>query len=187
MIQEEIAKPLGLQHTYMPDGPRYKDEVIHGYTTEGGKLKDTTGMRFADVINYDLAHTPGGMVSTLADLKIWVNSLAAGQLLSERMHKEQLRTIPNPASKDVGYGLGVSTYKGWLGHSGGVGWLYVQRVHQPESGCGYYPLFQQVGPSKRKTKRGRPQGAGRVIKGDDADHLPGYPVGSNLLLLSLSL
>ena len=120
VIQEEIAEPLGLQHTYMPDGPRYKDEVIHGYTTEGGALKDTTGMRFADVINYDLAHTPGGIVSTLADLKVWAKALAAGRLLSERMHMEQLRTIPNPTSKGAGYGLGVGTYKGWLGHSGGV-------------------------------------------------------------------
>ena len=54
------------------------------------------------------------------DLKVWAKALATGRLLSERMHMEQLRTIPNPASKGAGYGLGVGTYKEWLGHSGGV-------------------------------------------------------------------
>jgi D-alanyl-D-alanine carboxypeptidase len=120
VIREEIAEPLNLRHTYMPDGPRYRDEVIHGYMTKDGVLMDTTGLRFADVINYDLAHTPGGMVSNLADLKVWVKALATGRLLSAKMHREQFRTIPNPGAKGAGYGLGVSTYHGWIGHSGGV-------------------------------------------------------------------
>jgi len=120
VIREEVTEPLGLRHTYMPDGPRYKEEVIRGYMTEAGALKDTTGLRFADLINYDLAHSAGGMVSTLDDLKVWVRALAVGRLLSDRMHEEQFKVIPSSKAKGPGYGLGVSTSGGWLGHSGGV-------------------------------------------------------------------
>ncbi|MFC1515237.1 serine hydrolase domain-containing protein [Thermodesulfobacteriota bacterium] len=164
VIQEEIAEPLGLQHTYMPDGPRYKDEVIHGYMTEGGALKDTIGMRFADVINYELAHTPGGMVSTLADLKVWVKALATGRLLSAKMHKEQLRTIPNPASKGAGYGLGVSSYKGWFGHSGGVAGSMCNVYVNPKADVVIIHYFNKLHPVDEKQNAADLKALGGVLQ-----------------------
>ncbi|MBW1945737.1 MAG: beta-lactamase family protein [Deltaproteobacteria bacterium] len=146
VIREEIADPLNLGHTYMPAGPRYKDEVIRGYMAEGDTLKDTTGLRFADVINYELAHTPGGMVSTLADLKVWLKALATGRLLSARMHKEQFRTIPNPGSKGAGYGLGVSTYHGWIGHSGGVAGSMCNVYMNPKEDTVIIHYFNKLDP-----------------------------------------
>ena len=146
VIREEITEPLNLRHTYMPDGPRYKDEVIHGYMNEGDTLVDTTGLRFADVINYDLASTPGGMVSTLADLKVWVKALATGRLLSARMHEEQFRTIPNPGAKGAGYGLGVATYHGWLGHSGGVAGSVCNVYTNPKEDTVIIQYFNKLDP-----------------------------------------
>jgi len=150
VIREEVTEPLGLRHTYMPDGPRYKEEVIRGYMTEGGALKDTTGLRFADVFNYDLAHSAGGMVSTLDDLKVWVRALAAGRLLSDRMHKAQLQVIPSDQVKGSGYGLGVTTFDGWLGHSGGVtGAMCVVYIH-PEADTIIIQHFNKLDPLDEK-------------------------------------
>lgn len=146
VIREEIAAPLDLKHTYMPDGPRYRDQVIRGYMGEGDKLKDTTGEGFADVINYDLAGTPGGMVSTLADLAVWVKALAAGRLLSAEMHREQFRTIPNPGAKGAGYGLGVATYHGWVGHSGGVAGSMCNVYTNPKEDTVIIHYFNKLDP-----------------------------------------
>ena len=150
VIREEITEPLNLRHTYMPDGPRYKDEVIHGYMNGGDTLIDTTGLRFADVINYDLANTPGGMVSTLADLKVWVKALATGRLLSARMHEEQFRTIPNPGAKGAGYGLGVATYRGWIGHSGGVAGSMCNVYTNPKEDTVIIQYFNKLDPVHEK-------------------------------------
>lgn len=119
VIAEEIAQPLKLRHTYLAEGPRYRDEVIHGYMIEHGVLRDISRQAFAKVINYDLAFAAGGMVSTLDDLKVWLRALASGKLLSRRLHREQLRIAPH-SGKGGGYGLGVVLARGWLGHSGGV-------------------------------------------------------------------
>ncbi|MFC1859776.1 serine hydrolase [Thermodesulfobacteriota bacterium] len=90
------------------------------------------------------------MVSALADLKVWVKALAAGRLLSERMHKEQLRTIPNPASKGAGYGLGVNSYKGWLGHSGGVAGSMCNVYINPKADVVIIHYFNKLDPLNEK-------------------------------------
>ncbi len=146
VIREEIAEPLGLRHTYLADGPRYKNEVIHGYMTEGNALKDTTGLRFADVINYDLAAAAGGMVSTLDDLNVWVRALATGRLLSDRMHQEQLRVTPHST-----YGLGVATTAdGWLGHSGGVAGSMCNVYIHPKTSAVIIQYFNKLNPVDEK-------------------------------------
>ena len=150
VIQEEIADPLGLRHTYLPDGPRYKDEVIHGYMTKGGALKDTYGLRFADLVNYDLAHTPGGLVSTLADLKVWVQALASGRLLSARLHKEQLRPAPFSEKNGSSYGLGVVMYRDWLGHSGGVAGSMCNVYTNPKAATTIIHYFNKLDPLDEK-------------------------------------
>jgi len=146
VIQEEIADPLGLQHTYLPEKPHYRDEVIRGYMNEGGALKDTANLGFADVINYDLAATAGGMVSNLKDLNVWIRALADGRLLSRRMHEEQMRTIPNPSAKGAGYGLGVATYHGWLGHSGGVAGSMCNVYMHPRADAVVIHYFNKLHP-----------------------------------------
>lgn len=120
VIADEITTPLGLKHTYMPESLNYPDQTIHGYQKKDGALQDLTGTGLARVINFDLAHTAGGMVSTVDDLKIWARALATGQLLSPAMHQEQMHTVSSSSTSDAGYGLGVVTFDGWLGHSGGV-------------------------------------------------------------------
>ena len=69
-----------------------------------------TGTPQADAINYELAWTAGGMLSTLEDLTIWAKALATGTLLSNSLHIEQM-PIPNPPTNEIpfvtGYGSQV--------------------------------------------------------------------------------
>lgn len=61
-IQERIAEPLGLKNTFLPEGPTYEGDVVHGYEESDGEIADTTGSKTAEIVNYDLAYTAGGMV-----------------------------------------------------------------------------------------------------------------------------
>jgi D-alanyl-D-alanine carboxypeptidase len=177
VLREEVTEPLGLRHTYLPDGPRYEDEVIRGYMTEAGALEDTTGLRFADVINYDLAQSAGGMVSTLDDLNVWIRALATGRLLSKRMHTEQLRVIPIPSSqvKGIGYGLGVNvnTSTGWLGHSGGVTGAMCNVYIHPEADAVIIQFFNKLDPVDENQNAADTKALGDAILGMMRIAVPG--------------
>lgn len=145
VLREEICQPLGLRNTYLPEGPKYKDEVIHGYMTSKGTLQDTTGWKFADVINYNLAHTAGGLVSNLSDLKVWAEALASGRLLSRRLHEEQIKPVLS-GGKGAGYGLGVVIYDGWIGHSGGVAGSMCNAYIHPQKHLIIIQYFNKLNP-----------------------------------------
>ena len=146
VIAEEIAGPLKLQHTYLAEGPSYPDEVIHGYLTKHGALKDVSGLAFAKVINFDLAFSAGGMVSTLEDLQVWLRALASGKLLSPRMHREQLQIAPHSGTDGSGYGLGVVLARGWLGHSGGVAGSMCNAYINPQNNTMIIQYFNLLDP-----------------------------------------
>lgn len=145
-IQERIAVPLGLQNTFMPDGPTFDGDVIHGYEEIDGEVTDTTGTDAARVVNYDLAYTAGGMVSTLEDLHIWSKALATGELISEELHREQLpqelQEAPGVPVKS-GYGMGVSQNDVWIGHSGAVAGYEVNMAYYPEKDTSIVTFFNK--------------------------------------------
>ena len=133
-IEKRIAGPLGLENTFLPGGPEFEGDTVHGYEEEDGKVVDTTGTEATRVVNYDLAYTAGGMVSTLEDLKVWAKALATSELLSEEMHREQLpadlEESPGSPVKS-GYGMGVGQQDVWIGHSGAIAGF--------NANMGYYP------------------------------------------------
>ncbi|MDY6796374.1 MAG: serine hydrolase domain-containing protein [Actinomycetota bacterium] len=122
-IAERVTEPLGLENTFLPDGPTYEGESMRGYDEVDGELVDVTGSGVEKVISYDLAWAAGGMVTTLAGLKVWARALATGELLSPAMHREQMDTVdttPEGGPLKTGYGLGVNVTGDWVGHSGAV-------------------------------------------------------------------
>jgi D-alanyl-D-alanine carboxypeptidase len=69
--------------------------------------------------NPSWAFTAGAAVSTLGDLKRWVESYTTGTLLSVEMQKERLTWVTlTPNSPVRAYGLGISTDHRGLGHTG---------------------------------------------------------------------
>lgn len=115
VFQEKLFKPLRLTQTSWPSGSGMPAPFAHGFTTQtlDGKQADATFR------NPSWAFTAGALVSTLKDLRTWVESYATGSLLTPELQKERLTwvTFP-PNTPQRAYGVGIGIDRGWLGHSG---------------------------------------------------------------------
>jgi D-alanyl-D-alanine carboxypeptidase len=94
-VRSRIARPLGLDNTYVPvdNDPRLRGRHAHGYVDVDGTLVDIT-----EQSPYSWAE--GGMVSTSADLTRFVGALFRGRLLPPTQQRALFR-VP-----DVKYGGG---------------------------------------------------------------------------------
>jgi D-alanyl-D-alanine carboxypeptidase len=111
----KIFKPLGLTNTVWPTSSALPTPYAHGITVQ--TLDDSQ----ADATNRNpsWAFTAGELISTMEDLKRWVESYATGSLLSPEMQKQRLTYVTLPPNTAVRkYGLGVGSDHGWLGHTG---------------------------------------------------------------------
>lgn len=123
LLEQKISVPLKLNKTFMAETPHPVGDVIHGYDGSSGSVIDMTGTPQADAINFELAWTAGGMLSTVEDLFVWSGALANGKLLSDSLHRQQLPVLSPPTQQDPywsGYGMGVTQTDDWLGHTGAV-------------------------------------------------------------------
>lgn len=115
VFQEKLFKPLRLTQTSWPTGSGMPAPFAHGFTVQtlDGKEADATFR------NPSWAFTAGELVSSLKDLRTWVESYATGSLLTPELQKERLTwvTFP-PNTPQRAYGLGIGIDRGWLGHSG---------------------------------------------------------------------
>jgi D-alanyl-D-alanine carboxypeptidase len=60
-------------------------------------------------------------------------ALATGALLSPELQAQRLRIIPEPwRAPDFGYGMGVFTVAGWIGHNGSVPGYQTVAIYLPE-------------------------------------------------------
>lgn len=115
LFGEKIIIPLRLAHTMWPTTSALPPPYAHGITeqTLDHKVADATNR------NPSWAFTAGQLVSTLGDLRVWVESYATGSLISPQRQQERLTYVtlpPNTATRK--YGLGIGNDNGWLGHSG---------------------------------------------------------------------
>ncbi|MFO1415273.1 MAG: serine hydrolase domain-containing protein [Burkholderiales bacterium] len=115
VFQEKLYKPLGLTQTSWPTGSALPSPFAHGFTqqTLDGKEADATFR------NPSWAFTAGALVSSLKDLRTWVESYTTGSLITPELQKERTTwvTLP-PNTPQRAYGLGIGFDRGWLGHTG---------------------------------------------------------------------
>ena len=115
IFADKIFKPLRLKHTVWPTGSAMPAVNAHGYTEQ------TLDNRRVDATNRNpsWAFTAGELISTMADLRTWVQSYATGSLISPEMQKQRLTwvTFP-PNTPERHYGIGIGEDHGWLGHTG---------------------------------------------------------------------
>lgn len=130
VLQDEVAKPLGMEHTFLPKGNEYPEPHAQGYTaqqSDDGSLTNATDW------NPSWGWAAGAMISTLDDLKIWVPALAKGELLSPELQKERLTVTPeDPQHPEWGYGLGLFNLNGWIGHNGSLPGYKTVTIYLPE-------------------------------------------------------
>jgi D-alanyl-D-alanine carboxypeptidase len=80
------------------------------------------------------------MLSTVGDLRTWAEALATGTLLSPELQAERLdfQMYPRVATpigeQQFGYGLGVLTFNGFIGHNGGILGYSSWMVYEPRTG-----------------------------------------------------
>lgn len=130
LIASAILKPLGLNDTSFPTTPDMPDPYARGYFEDPktGEVRDVTRS------NPNVAWTAGAMISTLADMKTWVDEVAAGSLLKPATQAARLAAAPIPGSS-YRYGLGVLEVLGFVGHNGGILGYSTFMVHRPDDGA----------------------------------------------------
>ena len=128
-ITERVIRPLGLTQTVFATTPDLPDPFVRGYeaAVPGATLRDMTAS------NPYVAWTAGAMYSTLSDLRVWAKALADGSLLSPAIQQERLTFNAFPGEAlEVGYGLGILSLNGLIGHNGGIFGYSTWMVHAPE-------------------------------------------------------
>ena len=128
LLQERIARPLGLHRTYLvthlagDTGPGY----AHGYFATFTGSGSTPEIRYNDVSGWSLswAWTAGAVVSTAPELSRFLSALLGGELLPAARLADMLTTVPMDDDGGSGYGLGIARTRTpcgtvW-GHTGGT-------------------------------------------------------------------
>jgi D-alanyl-D-alanine carboxypeptidase len=143
-VHERVLRPLRLSATSFPTTPELPAPFSRGYQPAAGggdALKDVTRS------NPDVAWGAGAMLANLDDLRLWARALATGALLSPALQAERLRTTPLPggAALQAGYGLGVSSIAGFVGHNGGIPGYSSIAMHLTEANATIVVLVNQSG------------------------------------------
>lgn len=119
-IKRHILEPLRLTHTSFPAGAAFPSPHPQGYTTftpECVMAGQCTRIVTSTNWNMSVGWAAGAMVSTLGDLHRWARAVATGELLSRATQKQRLRFIPTGLAPNNGYGVGLITIDGWIGHT----------------------------------------------------------------------
>lgn len=128
-FRQRLFEPLGMAQTSLPSDVGLPEPFARGYgvgvTFSGAtpvpqltdELRDWT--RF----NPTVAWAAGGVISTVGDLRTWLEELVQGSLLSEEVQRERM-TFPEveagPDAPPFRYGLGVASFDGMVGHDGSI-------------------------------------------------------------------
>ena len=96
VIQKRIAQPLGLHRTLLPStGNGLTVPFAHGYGTGGVRSTQAPGVASDDAtaIPQSCVGASGGMVSTLADLRVWSKAMGTGALLKPAVWREAQKSL----------------------------------------------------------------------------------------------
>lgn len=128
-IHDKILAPLGMSHTSFPTTNAFPDPHAQGYTVQTADGKEATATDWDPSWGW----AAGAMISTLDDMRIWAVALATGKLLTPQMQEQRLQTVGSPGMPPQdGYGLGIFTLGGWIGHNGSLPGYQTVVVHLPQ-------------------------------------------------------
>ncbi len=154
-FQQRIFGPLGMTNTSLPvaDDASIADPHPQGYSfgTNSSTI-DTFALPAADVpkalagtllpnnetdANPSWTWTAGGAISTVDDMKTYVEALVGGGLLDAQTQKLRLDSLQstdpgNPAA--AGYGLGIAQVGPLIGHDGQIPGYMTFMGHDPTTG-----------------------------------------------------
>ena len=128
-IRDHISTPLGLSDTIFPTDNAFPDPHAQGYTVQTADGAETTATDWDPSWGW----AAGAMISTLEDMHTWAPALATGKLLTPAMQQQRLQTVGAPGlPPQDGYGLGIFSLDGWIGHNGSLPGYQTVAVYQPQ-------------------------------------------------------
>jgi len=133
-LQTRIVEPLGLEATtFDVDGSRMPDTLASGWA--GDVFQGDPTVPYESISS--AAWSAGSLVSTTADLAVFLTALFEGELVSDELLAEMLDTGPE------GYGLGIASTDlmlgsvgsdAFYGHNGGIPGYISFMAGDPETG-----------------------------------------------------
>jgi D-alanyl-D-alanine carboxypeptidase len=148
--RQRIWAPLGLTATSYPQTSGLPAPHPMPYEVDPA----TGATELLPLINLSSLGAAGGIVSTLADLRVWGEALATGRLISPGLQAQRMaraRPATNGPEYDV-YGLGMGRLKGWWGHSGDALGFHVAVFRDPVSGTVIAVLLNSSQPGNIATE-----------------------------------
>ena len=117
-VQERIAAPLALEHTYLPAAG---ERTIRGEHPHGYHSADATELADITVMDPSFAWSAGAVVSTPSELNAFMQAALDGTLLTEASVAELQDAVPagDALWPEATYGLGWQSYPL---SCGGVAW-----------------------------------------------------------------
>lgn len=130
-LTQHIFEPLGMQRTYYPDSNerQLRQPSVRGWFQRNGTLSEV------QEFSPSIAQGAGAVISTLHDLIIWSREVVEGTLIGAELQNQRLTTSTMPPNNTLGveYGLGVSKFRGWIGHNGAFPGFQLTMYRHPTS------------------------------------------------------
>jgi len=150
-FQERIFSPLGLKDTSLPLDSDIPNPHPQGYSFGSNTSTiDTYALPAAaqplaldgkllpnneTMANPSWAWTAGGAISTVQDMKTYVEAMVDGGLLDAATQKIRMDSVqPSGAGSTASYGLGIARFDKLYGHDGQIPGYMTFMGHDPESG-----------------------------------------------------
>jgi D-alanyl-D-alanine carboxypeptidase len=111
-FQTAFTTPLSLTQTAYPATADLPDPYARGYLVDSA----TGGQSLAEVGHPSIFGGAGGIVSTLEDVRVWIEAVGRGDLVPAQSQSERLDMVP--LAEGFGYGFGLMDAEGWIGHNG---------------------------------------------------------------------
>lgn len=111
-FQSAFTTPLSLTRTSYPATADLPDPHAIGYSVDAA-----TGLSSpAPAYHPSIFGGSGGIVSTLENVRVWIEAVGRGDLVSPQSQAERLDMVA--IGEGFGYGFGVMGVDDWIGHNG---------------------------------------------------------------------
>lgn len=141
ILHDRIITRLKLQNTSYPDGANFTNGVgyAHGYVfDQADGFTDVT-----EEVDPSWCGAAGAMISNLFDLRVFIESVVRGGLVSERMQAERFKFVPMEGT-DAEYGIGIFRVMGYVGHNGGLPGYATSAYHNPQTNTTIIVLYNMM-------------------------------------------
>jgi len=132
-LNDRIINPLGMTETvFLDEGTTIPGNHPQGYYAG---VVDPEMYNMTEFFDISMAWAAGSIVSTIADMQIYVDALVDGDLISSELQQLRLicqHSLPEP---NLYYGIGIADYNGFYGHNGGFPGFTTSCYKSPGRDC----------------------------------------------------